>query len=156
MVFIFHSGMVLNNFFRKFRSRIGKLTKNMSAAFSRPTCGFFDPSIKNGGPDLDPELNPKMKQRRPVNTATNRARRSGRSNRDSRRRRNGELAKAPIRNSDDVMLRYRKSNPLVGLQDILLGFRYWSERYINECHGQRGFKYIASKGQKFVRNVFRL
>lgn len=126
----------------------------MLAAYSRPTCGFFDPSIKNGGPDLDPELNPRMKQRKPVNKATNRAKRSSRNTNHSRKRRSN-LATAPIRNSDD-MLRYRKkADPLVSIQGLLIGLRQWSERYINECHGQRGFKYIATKGQKFIRNVFR-
>ena len=48
----------------------------MAAAYSRPTCGFFDPSMKNGGPDLYEELNPRMKQRKPVNMKTNRAKRS--------------------------------------------------------------------------------
>ena len=141
-------------FLRKFRVRIEKLTKNMAAAFDRPTCGFFDPSIPKGGPDLHPELNPRMKQRKPVNAATNRVRRNTHANRRQRSRRDGDLVKAPIRKSGDNMLKYTKSKPLLGIQEILIGYRQWSERYINECHGQRGFKYISSKGQKYIRNVF--
>ena len=126
----------------------------MAAAYSRPTCGFFDPLMKNGGPDLYEELNPRMKQRKPVNKATNRAKRSSRDINHNRNRRSN-LARAPVRNSKDEMLRYRKkAEPLVSIQDLLLGLRYWSERYINECHGQRGFKYIGTKGQRFIRNVF--
>ena len=100
----------------------------MAAAYSRPTCGFFDPSMKNGGPDLYEELNPRMKQRKPVNTRTNRAKRSSLEIQHNRNPRS-ILARAPIRKSDDEMLRYRKrSEPLVSIQDLLLGLRYWSER----------------------------
>merc|ERR1711935_1193105 len=51
----------------------------------------------------------------------------------------------------DVMLKYSKKNSLLGLQQILLGYRYWSERYINECYGQRKFNYIAKRGEKLIR-----
>ena len=114
-----------------------KLTGNMRAAFKRPTCGFYDSIIRSGGPDPNPELRPNMKPRNPVRPRKHqRERRGGRADRDR-----------------DIMLKYRKGAPLAGLQDILLGYRYWTERYINECHGQRGYQYIANKGQKYVRNV---
>ena len=146
MGYMGYKALIKCSMFRKFRYRIAKLTKNMESAYARPTCGFFDPSIKIGGPDPSPELNPRGQKRRPVNLATNRAKRSNGV------RRGSDLAIAPIRNND-VMMQYRKGNPLKGLQDILLGFRYWAERYINECHGQRGFRYISTKGQKYMRKV---
>ena len=111
-----------------------KLTGNMRAAFKRPTCGFYDSIIRSGGPDPNPELRPNMKPRNPV-----------RPQKHLRERRRADRNR-------DIMLKYRKGAPLAGLQDILLGYRYWTERYINECHGQRGYQYIANKGQKYVRN----
>ena len=101
------------------------MTGNMRRAFDRPQCGFFDPeNVLNGGPDPNPELRPNGKPRRSRRAVQQR----------------------------DVMLKYSKKNSLLGLQQILLGYRYWSERYINECYGQRKFNYIAKRGEKLIRH----
>ena len=99
------------------------MTTNMLKAFRRPQCGFFDDSMPNGGPDPNPHLRPNGKERN---------RRSPRS---------------------DKMLQYAKGKPLLGLSQVLLGYRYWSERYINECSGQRKFNYVPYRTQKLVRMV---
>ena len=111
--------------FSKGKERMQKMTGNMRRAFDRPQCGFFDPdNVPNGGPDPYPELRPNGKPRRSRRAATPR----------------------------DAMLKYSKKNALLGLQQILLGYRAWSERYINECYGQRKFNYIANRGQKLIRH----
>ena len=107
-----------------------KMTQNMREAFAREQCGFFDPSMKNGGPDPNPELRPNGKPR---------MRRSTDNQPDG---------------GEPNILAYNKKNRLLGLQQILLGYRYWAERHINECHGQRKFNYISKRGQKLVRHTW--
>ena len=75
-----------------------KLTGNMRAAFARPTCGFYDELLRNGGPDPNPHFRPNMKPRNPVNPPRHRARRAS-------------------KRTGDLMLKYRKGNPLAGLQE---------------------------------------
>ena len=99
------------------------MTANMRKAFRRPQCGFFDESVHNGGPDLYPHLRPNGKER----------------NRRATRK--------------DRMLKYSKGDVLLGLSEILVGYRQWSERYINECHGQRKFNYISDRTQNLIRMV---
>ena len=107
-----------------------KMTQNMREAFAREQCGFFDPSMINGGPDPNPELRPNGKPR---------MRRSTDDQPDG---------------GEPNILAYNKKNRLLGLQQILLGYRYWAERHINECHGQRKFNYISKRGQKLVRHTW--
>jgi len=103
----------------------------MSGAFARANCGFYDPAIQHGGPDLEPHLRPNGKPRKAL-----------------RRRRSG--------NSTDMMLKYDKNNPIKGIKQILTGFRVWAERHINECGGQRKYQHISNRMQNWMRIVFNL
>lgn len=103
---------------------VNKLKSNMLEAYNRPQCGFYDAAIPNGGPDPNPHLRPNGKPRK------------------DRRRRDAE-----------DMLKYDKSNPIKGLQQILTGFRIWAERHINECGGQRKHQHISNRMHNWIRKL---
>merc|ERR1711970_77703 len=54
---------------------------------------------------------------------------------ERRKRRSGEACEA-----DDVtcIFRYNKHNPMLGLQQIMTGYRKWAERYVSRCMLQPG------------------
>ena len=104
----------------------------MQKAFEREQCGFYDPAVQHGGPDLFPHQRPDGKPRRVL-----------------RRRRQADPTSVP-----DLMLKYDKNNPIKGLQQILGGFRIWAERHINECSGQRKNQFISNRMQHWIRIVF--
>merc|ERR1712130_187716 len=109
----------------RWQRHVSKIGENMLKAYNRPQCGFYDSSIKHGGPDPEPELRPNGKPRRPL-----------------RRRRDV-----------DDKLKYDKTNPIKGIRQILDGFRVWSERHINECSGQRKSQFIANRMQTWLRKL---
>jgi hypothetical protein len=106
----------------------------MSAAFNRDICGYFDPDNKpHGGPDPNPELRPNLKPR-------------------MRRDTTGDETDGGLYDEEGFM-RYDKSNPIRGIKQITTGYRKWSERYINECHGQRKYKYQKQRMQKWFTTL---
>ena len=39
--------------------------------------------------------------------------------------------------------RYNREDPCIGMQQIITGFRKWSERYLSKCRGQKNNKHQA-------------
>ena len=73
-------------------------------------CGFYDPSLPNGGP-------------RPTN----------------RKRRTIDFESHSRTPDDDVFsTRYDKTNPAEGINDIITGFKKWAQRYLADCKLQPG------------------
>ena len=90
---------------------VGKFKRNaerMEIRFEK--CGFFDPSVPNGGPNPN---------------STNRNRRSIDS--DSQLR---------TLDDDGFGTRYDKADPAEGIKDITSGFKKWAQRYIADCKRQ--------------------
>jgi len=106
----------------------------MSAAFNRDICGYFDPlNMPHGGPDPNPELRPNMAPR-------------------MRRDATGDETDGGLYDEEGFM-RYDKGNPIRGIKQITTGYRKWSERYINECNGQRKYKYQKTRMQKWFNKL---
>jgi hypothetical protein len=105
----------------------------MLSAYNRPTCGFFDESLKHGGPDTNPELRPNGKPRN-----------------QRKRRQAGENT-----GEETDVTRYDESNPTKGLKQITNNLREWASRHINECYGQRTHDYINKRMDNFVRKVLK-
>jgi len=108
-------------------SWIAKIVQNamrMEKAFKRSTCGFYDPTLPNGGPDLNPSLRPggNPRLRRQADEVDE------------------ETDNEDYEDDDGSLLRYNKNVPLIGIKQITTGYRKWAQRYINECHGQRKTK----------------
>lgn len=106
--------------------------ERMVNAFNRPKCGFFDPSLPFGGPDVNPHLRPDLKPRR-----------------ETRARRNDDSS--DYEDDSGELLRYNKNQPLTGIKQITTGYRKWAERYINECWGQRNHKYQKQRMAKWFK-----
>lgn len=107
-------------------SWIAKFETNASRmlnAFNRPECGFYDSGLlPHGGPDPNPGLKP--------NLAPRRARRSDDDEEDY---------------EEGMLVRYNKNQPMTGIKQITTGYRKWAERYINECYGQRKYKFQVNR-----------
>jgi hypothetical protein len=114
----------------RWENHCDKIVENMLRAFARKECGFYDSYIQHGGPDPNPELRPDGKPRK-----------------SSRKRRDIE------QDEEDLNPRYDSSNPAKGLKQITDGFRSWTSRHINECHGQRKGDYINKRMNNWVRKV---
>ena len=109
----------------------------MLAAYNREECGYFDPNnLPHGGPDPNPELRPDLKPRR--------QRRSDSSNEDPT---DGGLY------DEEGFMRYDKNNPMVGIKQITTGFRKWAQRYINECYGQRKYKFQVNRMNRWFQTL---
>jgi len=121
------------NLINKWNGHVDKIVSNMLRAYSRPVCGFFDSSIKHGGPDPNTHQRPDGKERRPI---------------DRKRRQTDDDS------SDGTdLLKYDKNNPIKGLNQILGNFRTWAERHINECWGQRKHNHVSNRMQRWIRNA---
>jgi len=115
--------------------KFNKNAERMLAAFNRDNCGFFDPNMKpHGGPDPNPNLNPKGRPR-------------------SRRQAENTENTENYEGEDGTLERYDKSNPLVGIKQITTGYRKWAERFINECHGQRKYNYQINRMKKWFETL---
>jgi len=122
----------VNSWKNKFENNAGR----MLAAYEREECGYFDPdNLPHGGPDPNPELRPNLKPR-------------------NRRSDDGDQTDGGLYDEDGFM-RYDKTNPMVGIKQITTGFRKWAERYINECHGQRKYKYQVDRMNKWFTTLGR-
>jgi hypothetical protein len=99
----------------------------MMRAYERENCGYFDPTnLPHGGPDPNPHLRPNLKPRKTL-----------------RKRR--EADSDDYEADDGTLLRYDRENPLTGIRQITTGYRKWAQRFINECGGQRKFKYQVNR-----------
>lgn len=114
----------------KFASNSARMLK----AFNRANCGFFDPQLKFGGPDVNPGLNPNMRPRK------------------MRKRRNVN-ENADYEDEDGSLARYDKTNPMTGIRQITTGYRKWAQRYINECSGQRKNNYQVNRMRKWFERL---
>ena len=59
---------------------------------------------------------------------------------------------------DDILPRYNKDQPLVGIKQITMGFKKWAERYVSGCKLQpetqvrRSLKWFNQLSAKYVAN----
>lgn len=117
-------------------SWVNKFNNNaarMERGFSRANCGFYDPALApHGGPDPNPLLRP-----------------SGRP----RNRRQASLGEGDYEDEDGTLLRYDRTNPMTGIKQITTGYRKWAQRFINECNGQRKYKYQVNRMQKWFQRL---
>lgn len=51
------------------------------------------------------------------------------------------------------LVRYSKKNPIVGLRQIMTGFRKWSERYIHLCPGEKEDKNHSSRAKTMHKKI---
>jgi len=130
-------------------------------AFNRPTCAFFDPSIKNGGPNPDESM-------RGMRPAKNPKARSAFKPRQIRSRRDAEEiefededyeALEDCDGSEEGQVAELCKQPRsVSVQERKLK-RYttslvkWCGRYISECHGQRVHEHCVNRGLKMYKSL---
>ena len=53
----------------------------------------------------------------------------------------------------DDLLRYNKSNPVLGLRQITTGFRKWSMRYISDCAGERNDQKHSGRAKRLNTKI---
>ena len=116
----------------KWENHVDKLAGNLLKAYNRPFCGFYDQSIRHGGPDPNPELRSNGKPRKSFR----------------KRRQAGEET------DEDLSGRYDASNPAKGLKQITDSLREWASRHINECSGQRKYDHINKRMDNWTRKLF--
>jgi len=51
------------------------------------------------------------------------------------------------------LVRYNKKNAIVGLRQIMTGFRKWSERYIRECKGEKEDKSHSGRAKTMHKKI---
>lgn len=123
---------------KKWVQKFNKNSDRMTKAFNRSICGFYDPSLlPHGGPDPNPKLRPNMNPR-------------------NRRSDDSEVAlpvEAGFESDDGSLLRYDKSNPMLGIKQITTGYRKWAQRFINECNGQRKYSYQVQRMQRWFNTL---
>jgi hypothetical protein len=111
----------------KFNANAGRMTR----AFGRSKCGFYDQTMMpHGGPDPNPNLRP-----------------------NGRPRNRRQAEDSSYEGSDGSLLRYDKSNPMLGIKQITTGYRKWAQRFINECHGQRKFNYQVERMSRWFQKL---
>ena len=104
-----------NKWIKKFEKNSDRMKKRFNSE-----CGFFDPTVPNGGPNPNSTI---------ANSA-NRDRRSIDSN-------------SQLRTLDDdgFGTRYDKTDPARGIAQIATGYKKWAERYIADCFSNRNNKH---------------
>lgn len=102
-----------NKWINKFEKNGDRMKKRFNSE-----CGFFDPSVPNGGP------NPNS------TTVVNRNRRSIDSNSQVR-----------TLDDDEFGTRYDKTDPARGIAQIATGYKKWAERYIADCFSKKNNKF---------------
>jgi len=139
--------------------RVSTQMEQYNEAFNRPTCAFFDPSVKNGGPNPDESM-------RGMRPAKNPKARSAFKARQIRSRRDAEDEDAVDAEAledcdgseEGKIAELCKSKRSVSVQERKLK-RYttslvkWCERYISECHGQRVHDHCVNRGLNMYKNL---
>lgn len=160
----------------RFQARMNSFLDNMSAAFNRPNCGYYDAESKHGGPDPNPntKFNGKPRNRRdtPVDD-DNYVDFDEQDARDFCDEYADTTQKAYCCGVDseaygpcdgpDAMKRsgankgasaaYDRlaSDPQLKWRQITTGTRKWAQRYINNCGGQRKNKHAVNRCKRVFK-----
>jgi hypothetical protein len=160
----------------RLEKRMHGMVDSMGRAYERPTCGFYDPNTKHGGPDPNPEIRPNGKPRNRRFAAE-----------DMQEDLEAECAKgwdginetlqaeccaysdsfasANSANCNAIASsrsggRGKKdpwdrlsSDPALKWKQIMTGCRKWAERYIGNCAGQRKNKLIKNRTKRVFGKV---
>lgn len=139
----------------RFTDRMNNFMNTMQAAFNRDNCGYYDSSSKHGGPDPEPNVNFKGKERNRRETPVDDENYVDFDEADAREfcddfAENNKLfccgvdkdAYAPCgtrSGSKGAKTAYDRlsTNPQLKWKQITTGTRKWAQRYINNCGGQR-------------------
>jgi len=148
--------------------RLTSQIEQYDGAFNRPTCAFFDPSVKNGGPNPDesmrgmrPAKNPKA--RNAFKARQIRSRRSDEDNyepeeedfealEDCDGTETGALKEFCEEGQDDAVSR-SVSVQQRKLKRYTTSLIKWCGRYISECHGQRVHEHCVNRGLKLYKGL---
>lgn len=122
--------------------KFNKNAERMTKAFNRDICGFYSADVlPHGGPDPNPKQRPDGKPRRERRSAEDPE--------------NDASDESGFESSDGSLLRYDKSNPMLGIKQITTGYRKWAQRFINECYGQRKYNYQINRMSRWFQTLGR-
>lgn len=150
----------------RFASRMNNFIDNLSDAYNRPNCGYYDPDSKHGGPDPNPDTKFNGKPRNRRETPVEDENYVDFDEQDAREfcdeyADNGQrayccgvdseaygpcssLERSSGNRGASTAYDRLSENPQLKWRQITTGTRKWAQRYINNCGGQRKKK-LATK-----------
>merc|ERR1712037_949217 len=126
----------------RFCTRMTDFINQLDEAFNREQCAFYDPNVKNGGPNPDEEMRG-MVERKNKNAKGRSAYRPRMVNgqHQRRRRRNAEDKANPKLEQfcapEQLKLTRSSNKSDKKLKRLTTGIVKWCDRYVYDCHGPR-------------------
>lgn len=165
----------------RFCKRYTDMIYRLEKAFDRDTCSFFDPAVRFGGPNPDPNMKGKVTAKNPNAKRPTKSRRLRREVEDgdnvnacdgmSEAECNeaamegldcnagdeNNPALAPFCASDDDdsdgFIKRKMSMPNRKLKRYSTGLAKWCQRYVAECYGQRVHEHCVKRAARFLSEL---
>lgn len=126
--------------------RVTRLIEQLSETFKRETCSFYDPSVRNGGPNPDESVRGLNRFDKP-----RRVRRELEEEAESEE----DLEDCGPEDAEDPMcqdIKRRLTPEQRRWRRFNFAIKKWCIRYTAECHGERVHKTCTTKAQKWFQN----
>lgn len=140
-------------------SRFSKQISQYDSAFDRETCAFYDPDVKNGGPNPDQSMKGLRAPKNPNSKREFVERRLRRDADDEEEASDDHLEECDGTETNEDLIKFcenetRSVTPQARkLKRYTTSLMKWCERYISECHGQRVHQHCVNRGLKLYQSL---
>jgi hypothetical protein len=157
----------------RFCERYTAMIHRLDAAFERDQCSYFNPNVKFGGPNPDPNMAGKVAAKNPNAKNPTKSRRLRRQAEkedeedcdidddecneaaldgidqcdEDDKQKLGSLCDSSKQDARQL------SQPNRKLKRYSTGLAKWCERYVSECYGQRVHNHCVERAQKFLEKL---